>query len=363
MGRDLTGPDFLEARVTAYLEDFFRGSRRPLGTSAGRPAARQHSRLVRAARRRAHPRLRSASGHGADRRHDHRPVGARIEDGRLYGRGACDVKGGMAAMLTAFARVVREKPAVAARVVMACTVDEEFTFLGVQRWRRPICAADAPAARSSCGRADRPGRGPRPQGAVRWDLLTAGRSCHSSRPEIGVNAIYHMADSLTARRALRRGVAGRRVDPLLGPATLSVGRIEGGVSVNTCPTAAASRSTAACCPAKTATPRPATCSPISVSASATTSPSPSAIPGQRPALDPTGSEELVARLLAPPNLSPESAASWPFPTAPTPGRFRRAGVPCVVFGPGDIARADTCDEWVPLDESRRRPRFCTGWRA
>src|SRR5207245_2233479 len=62
------------------------------------------------------------------------PFGAAIEDGKLYGRGACDIKGGMASMLAAFARVVRDKPTGGARrVVMACTVDEEFTFLGVQR--------------------------------------------------------------------------------------------------------------------------------------------------------------------------------------------------------------------------------------
>src|SRR6185312_2181198 len=50
--------------------------------------------------------------------------------GRLYGRGSCDVKGGMAAMLTAFARLVRERPPGSASVRMACTVDEEFTHIG-----------------------------------------------------------------------------------------------------------------------------------------------------------------------------------------------------------------------------------------
>ena len=61
------------------------------------------------------------------------PFAARMDGGRLYGRGACDIKGGMASMLAAFARIVREKPAGAMNVVMACSVDEEFTFLGVRR--------------------------------------------------------------------------------------------------------------------------------------------------------------------------------------------------------------------------------------
>src|SRR5205814_1591932 len=60
------------------------------------------------------------------------PFGAKIEDGRLYGRRACDIKGGMAAMLACFARLVRERPAGCGNVIMACTVDEENTMLGVR---------------------------------------------------------------------------------------------------------------------------------------------------------------------------------------------------------------------------------------
>src|SRR5204862_2217155 len=73
------------------------------------------------------------------------------------------------------------------------------------------------------------------KGAVRWDLTTLGRSCHSSRPEQGINAIYHMTELLPIIQRYAEELRAARVDPRLGPATLSVGRIEGGVSVNTVP--------------------------------------------------------------------------------------------------------------------------------
>src|SRR5262249_16947410 len=61
------------------------------------------------------------------------PFGGVVREGKLFGRGACDVKAGIAVMLAAFARLVAEKPAGAARVILAFTVDEEHTFLGVQQ--------------------------------------------------------------------------------------------------------------------------------------------------------------------------------------------------------------------------------------
>src|SRR5262249_43285111 len=155
--------------------------------------------------------------------------GARIENGRLYGRGSCDIKGGMAAMLAAFARLVREKPRGAARVIMACTVDEEFTFLGVQRLVRDGLRADGAVVAEPTQLQIVDSH----KGAVRWHVQTTGRSCHSSRPELGVNAIYHMAHVLPAIEQYADGLRGSRSDPRLGPPTLSVGRIEGGTSVNT----------------------------------------------------------------------------------------------------------------------------------
>ena len=101
----------------------------------------------------------------------------------------------MAAMLAAFARLVLDRPSGGARLVLACTVDEEFTFLGVQQLatldlrgshNHPIHAVIAEPTDLNIVDSHK--------GAVRWDLTTFGRSCHSSRPEQGVNAIYHMAE-------------------------------------------------------------------------------------------------------------------------------------------------------------------------
>src|SRR5262249_39007403 len=149
---------------------------------------------------------------------------------------SCDIKGGMAAMLHAFARLVREKPAGAARVVLACAVDEEHTFLGVQRLVEedlrgglvgPIGAVVAEPTQLHIVNAH--------QGVVRWRIPAEGRPCHSSQPEQGVNAIYRMAALLPLIERYAEELRSTRTDPLLGPATLSVGTIAGGMSVNTVP--------------------------------------------------------------------------------------------------------------------------------
>src|SRR5262249_37151358 len=149
------------------------------------------------------------------------PFGGEVRSGRLYGRGACDVKGGMTAMLSAFARLVREKPVGACRVIMACTVDEEHTFLGVQRLV-PGLSADGVGG----GGRNHPKVVHAARGVGRWRAPTPGGSCHSPRPEKGINAIYRMGRLRGPIERYAERVRRSPPDPLLGPPTLSVGRVE-----------------------------------------------------------------------------------------------------------------------------------------
>ena len=118
----------------------------------------------------------------------------------------------------------------AANVTLACTVDEEFTFLGVQRLAKDVKADLAVVAEPTQLQIVHSHKG-----VVRWHVHTGGRSCHSSSPEKGVNAIYRMGRLLGAIERYADQLRRTKIDPLLGPATLSVGRIEGGTSVNTVP--------------------------------------------------------------------------------------------------------------------------------
>lgn len=352
MGRALSGPEFYEHQVTAYLEGFFRA----LGVPAQRhPIAPQRDNIVAVCETPAPSWTLVLEVHQDTVPTDNmtiEPFGARIDGNRLYGRGACDIKGGMAAMLTAFARVARDKPAGAARVVMACTVDEEHTFLGVQRLAQSglherfsglVGAVVAEPTRLHIVDTHK--------GAVRWDLLTTGRSCHSSRPELGVNAIYRMAGLLPHVERYAEELRASRSDPRLGPPTLSVGRIEGGTSVNTVPDRCRVEIDRRLLPGENATTvlehlheylRRQVDPALAFTFSA---PWLSA-----PALRSAGSEKLVACLGSAINrvVGTHEVQAVPYGTDAAP--LAEAGVPAVVFGPGDIARAHTCDEWVPLDE-------------
>ena len=133
MGRALAGPDLLETRLTGFLEDWLGRNgiacrRQPVTAGRDNLLARfESSGSSRTLLFDVHQDTVPTDGMTID------PFLPRIENGRMWGRGSCDIKGGMAAMLMALRRLCRDRPSGAASVVLACTVDEEFTHTGASQ--------------------------------------------------------------------------------------------------------------------------------------------------------------------------------------------------------------------------------------
>ncbi|MBI2807773.1 MAG: M20 family metallopeptidase [Planctomycetes bacterium] len=346
MRPDIPAEITLEYRVTAYLEQFFRS----LGVPFERQnVAPQRDNIVArydspGARRtlmlEAHQDTVPIDGMIVD------PFGAKIEGNKLFGRGACDIKGGMASMLGCFARIVREKPSHCCNVIMACSVDEESTMLGVVELAKRTKADFAVVAEPTNLNIVHAHKG-----VVRWNLASSGRSCHSSAPEQGVNAIYRMGKLLIGIEQYAEHLRATTNDPLLGKATISVGLIEGGTSVNTvpdrCQIAIDRRLIAGEIPDEaSANLLSFLKGPAGIDFPFELSPPPI----KMAALSPKGSEEIQQLLGAAIDAERGSHRVHPVPYGTDAATLAFAGIPSVVFGPGDIAKAHTIDEWVPLDE-------------
>ena len=249
MGRPLAGPEFFEGRMTEYLLDFFRQLDVPAERIDVAPVPGTDLQRANVIARFDNPASRVTLL--IDAHQDTVPVdGMTIDpfnsverDGRIYGRGACDDKGGMAAALVALARLVETRPPRAANVVVSCTCDEESGARGmhdlIQLWKKPTrrsALLQQPPDLALIVEPTELDVVVAHKGATRWKIRTRGRACHSSEPAKGVNAIYRMARVVECLEEFAAELP-RRVGPhaLCGAASLSVGRIEGGISVNTVP--------------------------------------------------------------------------------------------------------------------------------
>lgn len=347
MGRTVSGDQWYEYRVTAYLEQFFR--------DLGVPYERQ---TVAPKRDNIIGRFESGGAGKTLMLEVHQdtvpvdnmiidPFGAKIENGKLYGRGACDIKGGMAAMAAAFARLVREKPAKAKNVILACSVDEEHTFTGITKIVESGIKADmaivAEPTQLDIVHAHK--------GVTRWHLATAGRACHSSAPEQGINAIYRMGHVLVGIEKYAERLRNSRRDPLLGPPTLSVGRIGGGTSVNTVPDRCTIEVDRRIIPGEDPDKAPEDLLNFLRSEHGIDFPIECEVPWMSlPALSPDLSGDLVKELGSVLDQIRGTHQVHPVPYGTDASSLAQGGIPAVVFGPGDIAQAHTCDEWIDLDQ-------------
>ncbi|MDB5045992.1 MAG: acetylornithine deacetylase [Deinococcus sp.] len=151
-----------------------------------------------------------------------------VRDGRLFGRGAYDMKGGLAACLLALLEAKQAR--LRGDVILTAVADEEHASLGMQSVLKRVTADAAIVTEPTelCVSTAHKG--------FTWhEITTHGRAAHGSRPDLGIDAIAHMGRVLGRLETLERTLSTREAHPLLGHASLHASLISGGQELSSYP--------------------------------------------------------------------------------------------------------------------------------
>ena len=289
---------------------------------------------------------------------DIEPFTPDIHDGCVYGRGACDDKASLAAMMVGLVNAAEK--GVAGDVTFACTADEECGFGGAKRlvesgFRADGCVVGEPTElRLIIAH----------KGACRLKVLTHGTSAHSSEPHKGDNAIYHMAELIGALREYALELTQRPPHPLVGSPTCSVGMIHGGQMPNIVPDLCEIILDRRMIPGEEMEGVVAEVEGVIGQAAGDRFRWSTEITlGGHPLETPPDSW-VVARVAQALEVVGGDAGPGGVEYGTDASCFSRAGIPGVVIGPGSIQQAHTAVEWVDIEQVRKAAliyeRICTG---
>jgi succinyl-diaminopimelate desuccinylase len=269
----------------------------------------------------------------------------RASNGRLYGRGACDTKGSVAAMFMALCELASEKLRPAeTEIVFAGLIDEEDGQAGSRALAANGFKADLAIVGEPTGLRVVTAH----KGSLWLQLETHGKTAHGARPELGRNAVHSMARIVDLLQTEYASDLRRRRHPLLGHATVSVGTISGGTQANIVPDRCAILVDRRTLPTETEAGVIREMLTLlrkrKLSATFTNSKAAACLP-----LETNVQLPLVQQFCESAGQRKTVGADY-FCDASV---LALGGIPSVVFGPGDIAQAHTADEWVELDSVER----------
>jgi len=157
------------------------------------------------------------------------PLKPVVKDGKMYGRGTFDMKGGLVASLAALKAVVDSGTNLKGDVVAAAVCDEEYASIGTERVMEKTHVDAAIVGEPSALQIERCHKG------FAWiDVETKGLAAHGSMWQVGVDAITEMGKVLTGLETIGAKLQ-KRKHPLVGPASVHAGTIKGGLELSTYP--------------------------------------------------------------------------------------------------------------------------------
>jgi acetylornithine deacetylase len=279
----------------------------------------------------------------------HHPFSADISGGRLYGRGSCDMKSGVASMCIGALRAHRRAgDSAKQQIIITAVADEEYESIGMRALLDGGITAECavltePTRLSIC---------PAHRGFVWVEIAFTGRAAHGSRYDVGIDSIRHAGLVLAELDALEAGPLHTRSHSLLGRPSLHASTIVGGIGMSTYPDRCILRIERRTIPGES-----------DQTAIDEVNAACDRVRARRPELD--ASVRLIAAQEpsdvatdAPVVRALESALRAEGMPAPVEGLsawtdaalLNAAGISAVCFGPGDIALAHAAEEFVPVDE-------------
>lgn len=287
----------------------------------------------------------------------------KIHGGRLYGRGAADVRGALACLCESMIALKQAGEPKKGRVVFLATCDEESGSLGARAALRDLRADGAVVCEPTNLKLGLAHKG------VEWFRADfSGVATHSGAPENGVNAIYGAARFINALREYEQTVLARRKHPLTGRSTLNVGVVQGGSKATVVPNACSVELDRRWIPGET---RAGVCEELEQLLHASVQEGIGSCPGLKCMLgDETNEFSAMETPQNTPLLQAVKAAhhqifgvqNW---SAAVPFWTEAAlfqalgGIPAVVFGPGCVQQAHSEQEYVEIAQLEQAAAFYT----